>query len=418
VEFLPVSQSSYTDGPWTQCAHDVKRGLVDMCVGNFWETTERRAVSQFSTAIMTESFYLLVPLPKEEKFTADTPLKLFSPFTASLWLTIVGVTFIVGITSEFLGSGVRSRTNFGVQAIRSVYRSSMQMLRGTDSPKTKSFANKPLEIAWAFFILIVVSTYTANLAAFLSQKREIYNISSINECLAKNCLICFTTSYTLESLTKELYPDLHYNNSYPKDNILLLNDLREGKCDAVMISKYQWNTYRSFLRKCDVTFIGNFVLQFKVAVPVSDTISKAITYWIGKSNDENGIANILKKYQPDQECHNSVAYDEIIETEQITVWMMTGPLLMLVLSAIVGFLIKILLRKNCFVEEEKGSDHGTSENGIFYNRASDTWECPNKVLSYRQCLKEGDSNVEDPNVEDSNVVVSQFLGNNLTIKNK
>lgn len=172
-------------------------------------------------------------------------------------------------------------------------------------------------MAWAFFIMIIIAIYTTNLAAFLSQKNKIYNISSINDCLAQNYLTCFQNSYALESLSKELYPNLRYNNSYTHDALhLMIHDLREGKCDAVLISKYHWNSNPAFWGECDVTLIGNFVLQFKVAIPVSDTISKAITYWIGKKKDQNEFVNILRKHQPDHTCDNFVVSDVIKESKK------------------------------------------------------------------------------------------------------
>ena len=43
VKYVPVSNASTSDlgSLWTACAQDVANGIVDLCAGNFWVTSQR-----------------------------------------------------------------------------------------------------------------------------------------------------------------------------------------------------------------------------------------------------------------------------------------------------------------------------------------------------------------------------------------
>ena len=69
------------DSDWTACVDDVHKGLLDLCIGNFWMLPERIAISSFTTPNTVDHFRLFVPRPKP--WELEPFVKPFSPFTAT-----------------------------------------------------------------------------------------------------------------------------------------------------------------------------------------------------------------------------------------------------------------------------------------------------------------------------------------------
>ena len=69
-----------------------------------------------------------------------------------------------------------------------------------------------LKIAWAFFALVVVALYTANLAAMFGQKQAVmhYPISNMDDCISMNppCTVC--GHKVIEDTIKQQYPQINY----------------------------------------------------------------------------------------------------------------------------------------------------------------------------------------------------------------
>jgi hypothetical protein len=44
---------------FTRCVYEIVYDKVDICIGDFWETTERRKLSSFTSALMQDTFRLI-----------------------------------------------------------------------------------------------------------------------------------------------------------------------------------------------------------------------------------------------------------------------------------------------------------------------------------------------------------------------
>jgi hypothetical protein len=68
---------------YTRCVYEVKTQAVDVCIGNFWETAERRALVPFTTAIDVDKMYL-ISMPKGG-LDAVTKYSPWLPDSSLLW---------------------------------------------------------------------------------------------------------------------------------------------------------------------------------------------------------------------------------------------------------------------------------------------------------------------------------------------
>ena len=95
--------SSVYSGPssYTRCVYEIQLKQVDICVGDFWETEQRRAISAFTSALDLDTMKL-TSMPKGGKsfvlrqspwFDDNSLLWTWAePFTWEVWLTYFGMT--------------------------------------------------------------------------------------------------------------------------------------------------------------------------------------------------------------------------------------------------------------------------------------------------------------------------------------
>jgi len=348
VEFRSVSPGSYVGKDWTSwtgCVIDVGNGILDMCAGNFWETSERRSIVHFTTSFLNEMYFMMVPKPKPKQDLLTELGLIFKPFTTQLWFVIASVTFLVGITYTVLGSHSKissttriSGTSFHL-CISNTYFAWTELVQGADKSDKKTVAQRSLALSWSFFILIIVAAYTANLAAFLGSQSFVFDMENIDDCLNQDCLMCHTTSSVLNSVVESMYPSLR-RESY--DNVSeALDAMKNGHCDALMLSEYNWNINKMVWRECETTFIGKPLFSFKVGWPISDSIAKSLSFFMSESLDNGEFTRVLDTYTPPQNCNLFTGLGEIRRSiPQLTVAAMAGPLIILSLGIVFGLVIK------------------------------------------------------------------------------
>ena len=79
-----------------RCAWEVQLGLVDVCVGDVWETDARRIVSPFTSPIDVDIFKF-VTSSRDTKFVKEQLLDFAKPFELNVWLVTIGTAALGGL---------------------------------------------------------------------------------------------------------------------------------------------------------------------------------------------------------------------------------------------------------------------------------------------------------------------------------
>ena len=117
----------------------------------------------FSLGILSTGVNILVTQP-EEKFNI---FQFLQPFSLELWMAIIGSSVGVSVIYYILDFRKRER-KFTVRSTM-WFSVGTLLMKGSDfSPKATS--QRILTTGFLFFVLITVSTYTANMAAFLTKE--------------------------------------------------------------------------------------------------------------------------------------------------------------------------------------------------------------------------------------------------------
>ncbi|NP_001191485.1 NR2 [Aplysia californica] len=176
----------------------------------------------------------------------------------------------------------------------------------TDQPR--GIASRFLANIWALFALVLLASYTANLAAFMITKEEYYDLSGIKDYRLQNPYTmnppfkyATTTDGSTEANIKENHLDMHnYMKTYNLPDVDSgISALKSGKIQAFIYDPSVLEYYASRDHKCRLVTVGNRYAMTGYGVgfppdfrnPWIDKVSKVIL-----KLQENGEMDRLQKF--------------------------------------------------------------------------------------------------------------------------
>lgn len=240
-EVSHASRSKFSSS-FTACVHEVAINETDLCIGNFWVTTERLLLAQFTGALYNDEFQLLVPAVEEADKWKEQTWKSWEwdvvtermgvpalPFTSECWTWIFATLFymctvlhIVEDTSykapeqimsmystseeehdagffetqdessaERIGRMIKAERHKHSQVVRflsktvtgivsSFYAGLIGLAGGTPRHEGVSLPARVVLVGFVIFSVVILASYTASSAASL-----IYMVSTTRFCLRK-----------------------------------------------------------------------------------------------------------------------------------------------------------------------------------------------------------------------------------------
>ncbi|XP_029916888.1 glutamate receptor ionotropic, delta-2 [Myripristis murdjan] len=173
--------SLQADGQWNGLMGELVFKRADVGLSALTITPERESAVDFTTRYMDYSVGVL--LRKAER-TVDM-FACLAPFDLSLWACIAGTVLLVGILVYLLNWLNPPRLPMGSVSSTTLYNSMWFVYgsfvqQGGEVPYT-TLATRMMMGVWWMFALIVISSYTANLAAFLTITRIENSIQSLQD---------------------------------------------------------------------------------------------------------------------------------------------------------------------------------------------------------------------------------------------
>ncbi|KAI1713423.1 ligand-gated ion channel domain-containing protein [Ditylenchus destructor] len=185
------------DGSWDGAVGYLLRGEADMAVASLTINQDRERVVDFSKPYMTTGISIMIKKPDKQEFSV---FSFMQPLSSEIWMYIifayVGVSVVIFLVSRFSPYEWRveemANGGFTISNDFSVYNClwftlAAFMQQGTDI-LPRSISGRIASSAWWFFTMIIVSSYTANLAAFLTLEKMQAPIESVED-LAKQTKI-------------------------------------------------------------------------------------------------------------------------------------------------------------------------------------------------------------------------------------
>jgi hypothetical protein len=365
-----------TEGPgdnhtWTELL-DWAIESYDVSVDWWVHSAERYKMGATFPEGFVDSSYILVGFKEDDDGESSKKADLWtwtSPFDRSLWIAILVTVIVSGILYEVVehiepirGETKKRKWHPG----KGMFGTSLIVLQHFHvNPRTR--AGKVLSLSLAFWSLVVVATYTANLASFfVIQNTPSTQIQSIDDAINAGISMCVQESTPAQAFGEKNYPKGIY---VPKSDFTDFDGLLNGECGLVLTYVNAWEDNKidkTVNAECDLEWIGR-VISFKEAGFVlkgdsgrlcTNLVQDVLNLHLLEMKIDGTMELLKKKFQQktqdiDCEAINAAAGADEASSNQLSLQEMAGPFLVHLIATGLGL---VLATVSVFVRRFKQTD--------------------------------------------------------------
>ncbi|GMR42655.1 hypothetical protein PMAYCL1PPCAC_12850, partial [Pristionchus mayeri] len=301
------------DGSWDGMVGYLLNETADMAVAPLTINQERERVVDFSKPFMNTGISIMIQKPEKQEFSI---FSFMQPLGRTIWIltmcSYVGVSLTIFIVSTFSPYEQKqtlinpTSQEYAVTNDFTMYNSlwftlAAFMQQGTDIlPRAPS--GRMASACWWFFTLIIVSSYTANLAAFLTLEKMTPPIESVED-LARQTNILYgtikdgSTRNFFEDSAVPLYKQMYEFMMKTSERQAQMNEpslfvdtydhgierVRKGKGRYAFLLEETTNNYENSRKPCNTMKVGfnlntiGYGIATKLGNPLS-TLNLAVLY--------------------------------------------------------------------------------------------------------------------------------------------
>ncbi|CAL1283901.1 unnamed protein product [Larinioides sclopetarius] len=301
-------------GIWNGMVGEVLSGVADMAIADLSISSKREKVLDFTLPFMNTGISILFKKPTEK---VKSLFSFLSPFSAEVWLFVMaaflGVSFIlflVGRLSPYEWDNINPcRQDDKVEEnyftiLNSMWFTIASLMQQGCEISPRSSATRTAAGIWYFFTLIMISSYTANLAAFLTIEKVVYPIESAKDLsqqtkIKYGCLASGSTKIFFETSSINVYKKMWaFMDKHPE----VLMESNEKAKEEVYKGNYAYlmeSASIQFLteRECNLTQIGG-LLDHKGYGIATKKGNGSLSSWLSSGIlklQEGGILHTLKE---------------------------------------------------------------------------------------------------------------------------
>ena len=286
--------------------------LTDMAVADLTITSKREEAVDFTLPFMNTGISILFKKPTTK---VTTLFSFLSPFSMVVWIYVVGayvavsvILFLVGRLSPYEWDNPHPcrrdeqvlENDFSL--LNSFWFTIGSLMQQGSNLTPKSLSTRTVAGIWYFFTLITISSYTANLAAFLTVEKVVYPIESAEDLskqtdIKYGCVATGSTRSFFQESTIPTYQRMWEFMSSDPENFVPSN--KAGK-ERVLKGNYAFLMESASIeyiveRNCNLTQIGGLLdskgygIATKKDSPYRTPLSQAILQL-----QESGVLHTLK----------------------------------------------------------------------------------------------------------------------------
>ncbi|XP_075228817.1 glutamate receptor IB [Lycorma delicatula] len=339
------AENSDVKGGWDGMVGELIRKEADMAIAPMTITSERERVIDFSKPFMSLGISIMIKKPVKQK---PGVFSFLNPLSKEIWVCVIfsyiGVSIVLFIVSRFspyewrLISYAEETHHHNMLhqvpgAAPSVLANDFSILnslwfslgafmqQGCDiSPR--SISGRIVGSVWWFFTLILISSYTANLAAFLTVERMVAPINSAED-LASQTEVEYGTLYhgsTWDFFRRSqitLYSKMwEFMNSRKHVFVRTYDEgirrVRMSKGKYALLIESPKNDYINEREPCDTMKVGRNLdaKGFGVATPLGSPLREDINLAVLSLIENGELTKLLNRWWYDRtECRHSDKQD-------------------------------------------------------------------------------------------------------------
>ncbi|XP_054983064.1 glutamate receptor 1 isoform X3 [Sorex araneus] len=314
---------------WNGMVGELVYGRADVAVAPLTITLVREEVIDFSKPFMSLGISIMIKKPQKSK---PGVFSFLDPLAYEIWMCIVfayiGVSVVLFLVSRFSpyewhneeleegrepAAGDQSN-EFGI--FNSLWFSLGAFMQQGCDISPRSLSGRIVGGVWWFFTLIIISSYTANLAAFLTVERMVSPIESAED-LAKQTEIAYGT---LEAgSTKEFFRRskiavfekmwTYMKSAEPSVFVRTTEEgmirVRKSKGKYAYLLESTMNEYIEQRRPCDTMKVGGNLDSkgYGIATPKGSALRNPVNLAVLKLNEQGLLDKLKNKWWYDKgEC--------------------------------------------------------------------------------------------------------------------
>lgn len=289
--------------PWDACVHDVQMQLIDFCISVVMETDSRRQMATFTSPILAGNMRLAVRRELADN-RWDPSLgyesiwfSFLKPFSPMLWLLVALLVFTAGLFFYFVEEEDGSGCSLATLTLRRAFRGVSAIceglqygtlaffaggdLGGAKIDDTRTRAGSAIRVGFAIFSMIMVATYTANLAQLLVVNAQTSTgIQGVKDCDPPSAIckkVCIIQQQL--NLVRAQHPTMEVV-TYPNAGDLLTG-LKTGECQAAVVPEHDVRARADFQETmCENNFhlVGDPVFTVYVGFAVRADLVNALSH--------------------------------------------------------------------------------------------------------------------------------------------
>uniref|UniRef100_A0A087Y4Y2 Glutamate receptor n=1 Tax=Poecilia formosa TaxID=48698 RepID=A0A087Y4Y2_POEFO len=315
---------------WNGMVGELVYGRADIAVAPLTITLVREEVIDFSKPFMSLGISIMIKKPQKSK---PGVFSFLDPLAYEIWMCIVfayiGVSVVLFLVSRFspyewnLEEQDETKdpqtppdppNDFGI--FNSLWFSLGAFMQQGCDISPRSLSGRIVGGVWWFFTLIIISSYTANLAAFLTVERMVSPIESAED-LAKQTEIAYGTldsGSTKEFFRRSKIAVYEKMWSYMKSaepNVFVKTTpdgvarVRKSKGKFAFLLESTMNEYIEQRKPCDTMKVGGNLDSkgYGVATPKGSALRNAVNLAVLKLNEQGLLDKLKNKWWYDKgEC--------------------------------------------------------------------------------------------------------------------
>ncbi|CAH1798701.1 unnamed protein product [Owenia fusiformis] len=304
------------NGSWNGLIGELREGKADLAVASLTISYGREQVIDFTAPFMHLGISILFKVPKREK---PGLWSFLNPFAREIWLYLFASYVTVGVSLFLLarfspyewyrphqcGEDEPDKENDLTLANCFWFAIGTLTQQGSDIDP-KALATRIVGGTWFFFTLILISSYTANLAAFLTVEKSVSPIENVED-LAKQTNIKYGSLGSGSTMTffkdskietyKTMWKEMnkHKEQVFAKSTKEGIQKVKQGNYAFLMESTMLDYTIQ---RDCDLMQVGGLLdsKDYGIGTPIGSVYKDSISMAILKMQEDGKIQQLYNRW--------------------------------------------------------------------------------------------------------------------------
>ncbi|KAK9891998.1 hypothetical protein WA026_017479 [Henosepilachna vigintioctopunctata] len=324
-------------GGWDGMVGELVRQEADLAIASMTITSERERVIDFTKPFMSLGISIMIKKPLKQQLGVFSFL---NPLSKEIWVCIIfsfiGVSIVLFTVSRFSPYEWRllhlPSEQHDISGVHGAHGGSMAndftmlnsmwfslgafMQQGCDiSPRSTS--GRIVGAVWWFFTLILLSSYTANLAAFLTVERMVTPINSVED-LAHQTEVEYGTlvdgaTYDFFKRSQITQYSKMWDFMNSRSHVFVrsydegINRVRQSKGKYALLIESPKNEYINLQKPCNTMKVGSNLdaKGFGVATPLGSPLRDAVNLAVLALKENEELTKLTNRWWYDRsQCSN------------------------------------------------------------------------------------------------------------------